>query len=57
MEIIGFMKLEDCKKCGFHHDYIKGQVLCKYSSNINSMATYRNNENDVVFVIGCLNEK
>ncbi len=47
------MKLESCLKCEFHADYIKGQILCKYSSNINSMATYAEEKSAAVFVIGC----
>lgn len=53
----GHMKLENCLQCKYHNDYINGQILCNYSSNINSMATYADEKTVVVYVIGCPKDK
>ncbi len=47
------MKLEKCLKCEFHTEYINGQILCKFSSNINSVATYKDEKKDEVYIVGC----
>ncbi len=51
------MKLDNCLNCEFHNDYLNGQILCKFSSNINSVATYTDEKTSVVFVVGCPKEK
>lgn len=51
------MKLEDCKNCSYHSDYIQGQIHCRYwGTNINSVATYED-RSGIVFVVGCPKEK
>lgn len=47
------MKLDSCKICEYHNAYVNGQILCKYSNGINSMATYEDKNAAVIFVIGC----
>jgi hypothetical protein len=47
------MKLENCLKCNYHKDYINGQILCKFSNNSNSVATYTEEKTSEVFVVGC----
>lgn len=51
------MKIDDCKRCEYHNEYINGQLLCNYSNNINSMATYEDEKTGVIFVIGCPKDK
>jgi hypothetical protein len=51
------MKIEDCKNCSYHSDYIQGQVHCRYwGTNINSVATYED-RSGIIFVVGCPKEK
>ena len=47
------MKLDNCTKCEFHNDYIKGQILCTYHRNVSSMATYEDKKSGTIYVIGC----
>jgi hypothetical protein len=50
------MKLEECKNCPHHTDYIQGQIMCRFwGTNINSVATYQD-RNGVIFAIGCPKE-
>lgn len=51
------MKLEDCKNCSYHSDYIRGQIFCRFwENNINSVATYEDS-NGTVHAVGCPKEK
>jgi hypothetical protein len=45
------MTLDDCRKCKFHTSFQNGQILCKYLSNLDSLAVSENKTETMV--IGC----
>ena len=51
------MKLEECKNCTYHSDYIQGHVHCHFwGTNINSVATYVE-RSGTVYAVSCMKDK